>query len=244
MQEQKETTMKQTPASSWLKDFATPIAIVVAGAFVGAGMYFNSSETTPSAAGTAPEAKTILQLAVEAGADAEAFTQCFENGETLAAVQEDLDDAVETGGRGTPWGILIGPTGKQYQINGAIPQQAVEQLIAIAQKDEAAPAGTNADTLALMNEITADDHYIGNLDAPIKIVEYSDFECPFCKRFHQTMHNIAESYGPDELVWVYRHFPLESIHPQAKALAVASECVAKSAGNNGFWAFTDAYLAQ
>jgi hypothetical protein len=47
-----------------------------------------------------------------------------------------MDNAIATGGRGTPWSILIGPTGKTYPINGALPDNAVEQLIQIA-KDEA-----------------------------------------------------------------------------------------------------------
>jgi protein-disulfide isomerase len=78
----------------------------------------------------------VPQLATAAGAPSAAFEECVTSGRTQTLVQEDMDNAIATGGRGTPWSILIGPTGKTYPINGALPDNAVEQLIQIA-KDEA-----------------------------------------------------------------------------------------------------------
>jgi protein-disulfide isomerase len=84
-----------------------------------------------------------------------------------------------------------------------------------------------------------DDHWYGQQDAPIVVVEYSDFQCPYCAVFHPTVKRIVdESQG--EVAWVYRHFPLESIHPEARPSAVAAECVAAQLGQSGFWAFADA----
>jgi protein-disulfide isomerase len=82
-----------------------------------------------------------------------------------------------------------------------------------------------------------DDHVLGNLDAKVAIVEFSDFECPFCARLHPTLSRIVEENS--EVKWVYRHFPLSRSHPRALGAAVASECVAKLGGNNAFWEFTD-----
>lgn len=98
----------------------------------------------------------------------------------------------------------------------------------------------NTDAVAAVTEA---DHIKGSLDAPVKIVEYSDFDCSFCARFHDTMNAIMEEYSSDQVAWVYRHFPLEQLHPQAFSVALASECVAEVGGNEAFWAFTDGYFS-
>lgn len=92
--------------------------------------------------------------------------------------------------------------------------------------------------LSNIRKITNKDHIRGSLDAPITIVEYSDLECPFCKQFHQTMNKVVADY-PNEVLWVYRHFPLDSLHSKARAEAEAAECVAKLAGNEIFWKYVD-----
>jgi len=71
-----------------------------------------------------------------------------------------------------------------------------------------------------------DDPVIGNPDAPITIIEFTDFQCPFCARFHtQTLPLIFEEYiEPGKVKLVVRDFPIQSIHPNAVSAAVASEC--------------------
>lgn len=96
-----------------------------------------------------------------------------------------------------------------------------------------------------LNPITAEDHIRGNPNAPILIIEYSDYDCPFCKQFHETMQRIMEEYGAGgRVAWVYRHFPLESLHPSAPHIAEASECVASLAGNDAFWKFSDLIFGE
>ena len=98
--------------------------------------------------------------------------------------------------------------------------------------------------LEQMAAITNEDHIRGNPNAPVKIVEYSDMECPFCKGFHSTMQQIMDEYEKDGKVgWVYRHFPLDSIHPvKARAEAVAAECANELGGNDAFWKFTNRFF--
>lgn len=91
-----------------------------------------------------------------------------------------------------------------------------------------------------VNPVTEDDWIRGNPNAPIQIVEYSDYDCPFCKNFHDTMKQIMDEYGTSgQVSWVYRHFPLTQLHPNAPRIALAAECVGNLAGNDGFWQFSD-----
>lgn len=95
-----------------------------------------------------------------------------------------------------------------------------------------------AASLESMAPITNEDHVRGNPDAPVKIVEYSDTECPFCKRFHPTMQQAIQEYD-GKVAWIYRHFPLDSIHPKADKEAEATECAAELGGNDAFWRYVD-----
>jgi protein-disulfide isomerase len=82
----------------------------------------------------------------------------------------------------------------------------------------------------------ASDHTRGNKDAKVVIVEFSDFECPFCAHLHPTVQRVVDENK--DVKWVYRHFPLSN-HSKAFGAAVASECIAKLGGNEAFWSFTD-----
>ncbi len=159
MQDNNNETVASAPApatNTLMKDLMIPLSIVIAGLFIGAGLYFGGG---PSLSATAPA--------------------------IAPAVKADNTDKV--------------------------------------------------------NPVTADDHIKGNPDATVKIVEYSDFDCPFCSRHHDSMNTLLEKRG-DDLAWVYRHLPLEQLHPEAASVAMASECVAELGGNDAFWNFTDGYF--
>lgn len=80
-----------------------------------------------------------------------------------------------------------------------------------------------------------EEHVRGDINAPITIVEFSDFQCSFCSKFHPTMIQVMQNYQ-GQVKWIYKHFPLDSIHPQARPAAEASECAAEQ---NKFWEFAD-----
>lgn len=93
--------------------------------------------------------------------------------------------------------------------------------------------------------VTAADHILGNPNAPIMIIEYSDFDCPFCKDYHDTLSSIMDEYGSEgNVAWVFRHFPLTQLHPNAARVAEASECVAEFGGNKAFWEFIDLVFTE
>lgn len=81
------------------------------------------------------------------------------------------------------------------------------------------------------------DHIRGSEKADLFVIEYSDFECPFCQRHHPTMQQLVKDYD-GKVAWVYRHFPL-GFHQNAEPAAIASECAADVGGNDGFWKFAD-----
>jgi len=117
--------------------------------------------------------------------------------------------------------------GALYYSNIKTPKQATNNV----------PAGVeNLD----MKPVTAEDHIIGNPNADLIVVEYSDSECPFCKVFHKTMLRVMNEYGKDgKVAWVYRHLPIDSLHANARKEAEAMECAGELGGNAKFWEYTN-----
>jgi len=74
------------------------------------------------------------------------------------------------------------------------------------------------------------DHIWGDINAPVQLIIYDDFECPFCAKFYDTTEQIKQEFG-DKVVVAFRHFPL-TIHPQAMTAALAAECAAEQ---GKFW---------
>lgn len=101
-----------------------------------------------------------------------------------------------------------------------------------------APAAAASAALDSIKPVSASDHIRGNPNAPVKVVEFSDTECPFCKRFHPTMQQAVNEYE-GKVAWVYRHFPLDSLHSKARTEAEATECANELGGNEKFWAYLD-----
>lgn len=104
------------------------------------------------------------------------------------------------------------------------------------------PTGNDEPAIGNFKAVSDDDHIRGNKKATLTILEYSDMQCPFCKRFHPTMLKIMDDYK-DKIRWAYRHFPLSSIHPFAQKAAEGAECAVKLKNADAFWTFMDAVMA-
>jgi len=87
----------------------------------------------------------------------------------------------------------------------------------------------SASTLA--TPITDEDHAQGPANAPVTLVQYGDYECPYTRLSRHSVHQLQREFS-DRLRFVFRHFPLEEIHPHARAAAAAAEAAARQAD---FW---------
>src|SRR5260370_12937928 len=74
----------------------------------------------------------------------------------------------------------------------------------------------------LSASITSDDHVQGPIDAAVTLVQYGDYACPYTRMSRHSVHQLQREY-PDRLRFVFRHFPLEAIHPHARSTATAAE---------------------
>ncbi len=114
--------------------------------------------------------------------------------------------------------------------------------LAAAEAEEEAAAQEEAEARAArLAEAVEGVPMRGNPDAPVTIVEFSDFQCPYCERAAGTMETLLEARG-DEVRLAYLHFPLPN-HPWAKPAAIAAECAAKQSAD-AFWALHDGYFAN
>lgn len=112
-------------------------------------------------------------------------------------------------------------------------------------------AATNTNTAAAVPTDTAptgpidvtvgkDDWVLGKDDAKVTLVEFSDFECPYCSSFKSVIDQVRQAY-PDDVRIVYKHYPLSTIHPNAQKAGEAAEC----AGDQGkFWEMHDKLFAN
>ncbi|KKW42008.1 MAG: Sodium/proton antiporter [Candidatus Magasanikbacteria bacterium GW2011_GWA2_56_11] len=197
--------------------------------------------TAAPSGGSGPK---LVDIAKDVGLNVGKFTKCVQDKKFASAVQADEADAQKIGAQGTPFSVVMGPKGDAIVIEGAYPYQTVEAAIKKLKGEKfelepGIPAPPEPTTGLAIRAVGADEPVKGNQNAKITIVEYSDFECPFCKRYHDTMAQIIAKYG-NEVRWVYRHLPLDSLHRKARTEALAAEC----AGEQGkFWEFTDQVFA-
>jgi protein-disulfide isomerase len=106
--------------------------------------------------------------------------------------------------------------------------------------NEPTTAAQPAQAKAPIRPVDETDFIKGNPNASILVVEYSDYDCPFCKNFHETMIRIMDEYGVSgKVAWVYRQFPLAQLHPNAPRISQAALCVGEIGGNDAFWKFSD-----
>ncbi len=213
----------------------------------GASMTRTVEKTAP----VAPQAQVakpsindrILTIVKKIGIDEAAFNTCFTANKYTAKITAQQTEGGKAGVRGTPGNILYDTkTKKAWLISGAQPLDVFKGAIDAFMKNPSAPAPASATLISNVPPIVDGDHVRGEGSERFMLIEYSDFECPFCHRVHPTYTQLFKDYS-GKMAWVYRHYPLD-FHPDAMPLAQASECVAELGGNDAFWSFTDAAMNQ
>lgn len=119
-------------------------------------------------------------------------------------------------------------SGKAWIIFGAICVVLFGGLVIWSGRDRVDVSGVDTDKIQAASENSGNiaDHVYGNKDAKVVLMEYGDFQCPGCGGAHPTVKALSEKYK-DQLAFVYRNFPLTSIHPNARAAAAAAETAGK-----------------
>lgn len=193
------------------------------------------------------------RLAGESGADIELYRACMENEQAakLAFIDEAIAEGQRVGVSGTPSFNFADRAGNEYLLVGAQPYENfaafIESMLAGEAPLDAEEQSSGGDAQIPVwatrdgwqpdpdrpGVNLAGDWYRGNLDAKVVVIEFSDFQCPFCRRHVQETQPALDEQFVDtgDVMWIFKHFPLQ-IHPQAPAAGIAAEC----AGDQGkFW---------
>ena len=187
----------------------------------------------------------------ELGLDRAAFDQCLDSGRQTDRVQADQDEGLALGVGGTPIFFIGG-----YPFSGALPIDFFDQAITLAEngqlRDAIADAIARAQaeqeqqaqpqpTLAPVDVPIGDAPMKGDPDAPVTIVEYSEYQCPFCGRHAlETIPLLQENYiQTGKVRYFFKDFPLISMHPQAVKAAEAARCADELGGDEAYWDMHD-----
>ncbi len=174
------------------------------------------------------------------------FPQLQEHDVVMGELEASGIDGLEQGsfvinGRQTQK-FLVTADDKQLFLLAADPldvSRTSEELAALQTEQEAAAAREAQERGAELAQAVAGLPVRGNPDAPVTIVEFSDFQCPYCARAYNTVEEVLAKY-PDDVKLVYVHFPLPN-HPWAKPAAIAAVCAAQQ-NDGAFWTLHDGYF--
>lgn len=191
-------------------------------------------------------AEIFAGYADELGLNGEAFSSCMESERTLEQVQKGLDSGMTRGVNSTPSFFL-----NDQPLTGAQPLATFNTAIAtileggsVASNEQpAAPEAQPA--AAIPTPATLSDDFAavkGDPEAPVKIVEFTDFQCPYCARYvEQTLPGLLENYVESgQVYYQLKDFPLDDLHPQARAAAAAARCAGEQ---DAYWEMHDELFA-
>ncbi len=202
------------------------IGIIVIMAF-GLGMMWSKLQSGGSGKAQTFDAK-LISLAKDTGLNTNKFKKCMQVGKK-SVVDADSAQGAQAGVNGTPAFFINGRL-----IPGAVPFDEFKKIL-----DEELNGGQNKPTEKRVNVDVGSAPTKGKQGSLVTMIEFSDFQCPYCSRALPTVNQVLSEYG-DKVLFAYKHFPLTQIHPLAQKAAEASEC-ARDQGK--FWEFHDKLFA-
>ncbi len=229
-------TFLTTPVAVLLGSFIVAISILIHGGIIKIGTGTTTAPAAPSAAQpAAPQAakteadivKNLKGYALKLGLDETKFNSCLDSGSKAALVKADLDDGSKAGVNGTPAFFVNGRL-----ISGAVPFEQFKTIID-EELNGSAAATVQRQTVAVGNLPV-----MGNTNAKVTLIEFSDYQCPFCERhFTQTEGTLKKEYiDTGKVKLYYRDFPLSQIHQGAEKGAEAVRC---AGDQNKYWEYHD-----
>lgn len=135
-------------------------------------------------------------------------------------------------------GAIIGMT-ITSRVSSSLSPEMISTVVAKVMKEDGPVMVASPAPAPIVNASVDDDPSWGPPDAPVTIIEFSDFQCPFCGRFHQDTYDQIRSNYDGKIRFVYRDYPIVQLHPFAEISAEAAECVNEQ---GKFWEFHDLLL--
>ncbi|OGE43236.1 hypothetical protein A3B45_00745 [Candidatus Daviesbacteria bacterium RIFCSPLOWO2_01_FULL_39_12] len=230
------------PVAILLGSFVIAFTILVHGGIIKLGKVpvavknnQNPSAVASPGSATAPQApkaeadivKNLKSTASQLKLDQGKFDKCLDSGEKASSVKTDLDDGAKVGVNGTPSFFING-----RNIAGAVPFEQFKTVI-----DEEL-VGNAPSTVTRQTVAVGDLPPLGSKSAKVTMIEFSDYQCPFCGRhFTQAEPQLKKEYiDTGKVVFYYRDFPLSQIHPGAQKAAEAARC---AGDQNKYWEYHD-----
>ena len=180
----------------------------------------------------------MVGAATELGLDLDAYESCFEGQTPMETIAQDFQEGQRYRVRGTPNFIVNG-----HVIQGMLPAEPFLNIVdaLVTQAETGALPETIVEAEPIPNPsadfIDEASSFLGNADAPVVIVEYTDYQCPFCrKHVQETVPQLMSYIESGDVFYVVKDLPLYEIHPQAVSAAATAEC----AGAQGaYWPMHD-----
>lgn len=248
---------------SWLEAYLTPASIILAGLIIAAAIIISGSvfsdESPAISQAVVSEADSSVtlkatdlfkQYAKEIGLKTSDFNRCLDSGKYQEEVAQDAAEAIRLGVTGTPTFFINGK-----KLSGAQPLSVFAEVIERELKGSGSedvssyseqlqslartqPPAFVAQSVRVSTDAVASR---GSSSATVTVVEFSDYQCPFCARFvQQTLPQLNQLYG-DRIRFVYRDLPLSSIHPHAQKAAEAARCAGEQ---EKYWEMHDKLFAN